>query len=109
MCSCHQAKVLRVFESWPTSVILSQAPAGLDFGTSTSSDFSGLDWPGAILPWVPLNVFGSGKKMMSIGKGDKEGTAHSQRGLPKSPSYENTQKEGTMQISNTVGEFHFPS
>lgn len=47
--------------------------------------------------------------MMSIGKGDKEGTAHSQRGLPKSPSYENTQKEGTMQISNTVGEFHFPS
>lgn len=30
----------------------------------------------------------------------KEGAIHSPRGLLKSPCFENTQKEGNMQISN---------
>ena len=67
-CSCHQTKVLRVFES-TGSVILIQGPAGLHFGTSASSDFSGLDWPTAALAWVPLNACGSGKEVMGVAGG----------------------------------------
>lgn len=44
----HQTKVLSGFESRQDSHILIQVPAGLDFETSTSSDFSGLDWSRAI-------------------------------------------------------------
>lgn len=39
----NKTKVLRVFESQQDNVILIQVPAGLDFGTPTSSDFSVLD------------------------------------------------------------------
>lgn len=47
--------------------------------------------------------------MMDAGREAKQGATHSWRGLPKSPCYENTQKEGNMHISNTLGQFFFPS